>query len=89
MFIIVFKVECLIDQRNIYFPNSIKNYSPFNEFLFCHETCRNNFECSVYNYCIAMSRVCDGIPDCLLHDDEENCGIGKVPRYRIMNFFCH
>lgn len=36
---------------------------------------RGEYLCQEYNYCIKIEQYCDGIHDCLLGDDEINCGL--------------
>lgn len=64
---------CLMTWKN-HVAKRLNNYAPFNVLQDCSETCHMMYKCAVYGYCISVDRVCDGIPDCLLIDDEENCG---------------
>ena len=54
--------------------NIFQNHPPFNEFLSCETFCEETYKCAFYSYCIIFERICDGIQDCLLGDDEQNCG---------------
>lgn len=65
--------SCILPRKNnVKFI--IKNYPPFNELNNCKEDCGFMYKCSVYGYCLTVDHICDGKIDCLLGDDEENCG---------------
>jgi hypothetical protein len=39
----------------------------------CACTCTDQFSCQTVCQCLNVSRVCDGIPDCIDQTDERNC----------------
>lgn len=54
---------------------------PYNDLLDCPESMicdPGNYRCKKYNYCIRIEKLCDGVNDCYLGDDEAVCSEGTV-----------
>ena len=47
----------------------------------CHSiNCSGSFHCQNQTVCISLERVCDGVPDCFLEDDEIFCKVHCPPQ---------
>ena len=44
-----------------------------------NRTCPGRFKCHNSTICIALESICDGIPDCILHDEDNFCHLSDCP----------
>lgn len=67
--------KCLLTYDHFRYPNIPKYLLEF-ELNNCSSTVCSpgEYKCQYHGYCIEVGQYCDGIHDCLLGDDETNCG---------------
>lgn len=66
---------CLLAYDYLRYP-TISHEKLEKELFYCNRTgCRiGEYLCKYHKYCIKIDQICDGFNDCLLADDEYNCG---------------
>lgn len=67
--------QCKLEYNNLgylkKFPNALNR-----NLKFClNSKCKfGEYRCNIYEICIDVENICDGIKHCPMQDDEENCG---------------